>query len=142
MSNKRINGYFLRVSEEGEHFKGYIAEFEDTLKYLQGYVGGCIDVVMLNDDIDLVINDCGKIDNLPANRVYLDAEGIAVDFICGNILCLRHDDEGDFDSILESDIPEIEKSLKPLLHVSAIGDKTIFIMTNTDNLPEYEETDK
>ena len=68
LSDKVIKGYFLRVSDEGVQFKGYMAEFVDTLEYLQGYVGGYIDVVRLNDEIDLVINDEGKIHDLPTNR--------------------------------------------------------------------------
>ena len=36
MSDDRIiKGYFLRVSDEGVQFKGYITEFTDTLEYLQ-----------------------------------------------------------------------------------------------------------
>ena len=141
MSDKRINGYFLRVSEKDGHFKGYIAEFEDTLKYLQDYVGGYIDVVSLNNDIDLVINDEGKIKGLPINRTIRNNVGEIVDFICGNILCLRHDDEGNFDSILESDIPEIEKRLMPLLSVSADEDRIVFVTTIADILPEYKEAE-
>lgn len=68
LSDKVIKGYFLRVSDEGVQFKGYMAEFVDILENLQGYVGGYIDVVRLNDEIDLVINDEGKIHDLPTNR--------------------------------------------------------------------------
>ena len=35
MSERLIKGYFLRVSDEGIQFKGYMAEFVDTLEYLQ-----------------------------------------------------------------------------------------------------------
>lgn len=137
MSDKVIKGYFLRVSDEGVQFKGYMTEFVDTLEYLQGYVGGYIDVLNLNDEIDLVINDEGKINNLPTNRACIDDNGEVYDFICGNILCVRHCDD-EFDSILESDIAVIEKSLVPLLSVSRIEGRNVFVMTGADILPEYE----
>lgn len=137
MSDKVIKGYFLRVSDEGIQFKGYMAEFADTLEYLQGYVGGYIDVLSLNDEIDLVINDEGKINNLPTNRACVCEGGTITDFICGNILCVRHCDD-EFDSILESDIAVIEKSLVPLLSVSRIEGRNVFVMTGADALPEYD----
>lgn len=137
MSDKVIKGYFLRVSDEGVQFKGYVAEFTDTLEYLQGYVGGYIDVVRLNDEIDLVINDEGKIHDLPINRACVGDGGTITDFICGNILCVRHCDD-EFDSILESDIAVIEKSLVPLLSVSRIEGRNVFVMTGADILPEYD----
>lgn len=141
MSSKRIKGYFLRVGEESEHFKGYTAEFEDTLEYLQKYVGGYMDVIAMDNGVDLVINDEGKIQSLPLNRAIRTDTGEIADFICGNILCVRHDEEGEFISILEEDIPEIEKRLIPLLSVGAVEDRTVFVLTNADTLPEYKEAD-
>ena len=137
MSDKVIKGYFLRVSDEGVQFKGYVTEFTDTLEYLQGYVGGYIDVLSLNDEIDLVINDEGKIHNLPTNRACIGDNGEIYDFICGNILSVRHRDD-ESDSILESDIAVIEKKLIPLMSVDMFEDRTIYTMTNADFLPEYE----
>lgn len=139
MSDDRvIKGYFLRVSDEGVQFKGYITEFTDTLEYLQDYVGGYIDIVSLNSDIDLVINDEGKIHQLPTNRARIGGNGRVADFICGNILCLRHDSDGNFESILESDIPKIEKSLLPLMSVNIVDNNIIYTMINADVLPEYD----
>lgn len=110
MSERVIKGYFLRVSDEGMQFKGYMAEFVDTLEYLQEYVDGYIDVLSLNDEIDLVINDEGKI----------------------------HNSDGNFDSILESDIPLIEKKLIPLMSVDTVEDRIIYTMINVRVLPEYD----
>ncbi len=138
MGDRIIKGYFLRVSDEGMQFKGYMADFEDELKYLQEYVGGYIDVVSLNDEIDLVINDEGKMHNLPTNRACIGDNGGVSDFICGNILCLRHDSDGNFESILESDIAVVEKKLIPLMSVDTAGDNIIYTMINADILPEYE----
>ena len=81
MSERVIKGYFLRVSDEGMQFKGYMAEFVDTLEYLQEYVDGYIDVLSLNDEIDLVINDEGKIHNLPTNRACIGDNGGVYDYI-------------------------------------------------------------
>lgn len=68
-----------------------------------GICGGYIDMVRLNNDIDLVINDEGKIHNLHTNGTCINDNGRVADYICGNILCVRHHDD-EFDFILESDI--------------------------------------
>ena len=114
MSDRCINGYFLRVSGEGVPYRGYVKEFGDSLEFLQEYVGGDIDVVALNHGIDLIINDEGKIIGLPMNRAWTDGSGRVYDIIHGNILCVRHDG-GEFISIEKEDIPIIEKTLIPVI---------------------------
>lgn len=83
------------------------------------------------------VNDEGKIHDLPANRACIGDNGEVYDFICGNILCVRHRDD-EFDSILESDIAVIEKKLIPLLSVDMLEDRTIYTMTNAGFLSEYK----
>ena len=134
MHDRIINGYFLRVSEEGVSYRGYVKEFKDSLDVLQEYVGGYIDVVALDYRIDLVINDEGKIKNLPANRAWTDGNGRVYDIIHGNILCVRHDGDGEFISIEKEDIPIIEKALIPLKGVP-FG---VVVMKDLAALPVYE----
>ena len=58
----------------------YITEIENTLEKLQEIVGGFIDIVEIENGVDLIINDEGKINNLPPNR-YLQTDFIAGTFI-------------------------------------------------------------
>ena len=95
-------------------------------------------MLILYDVIDFFINDDVKIHNLPTNRACIGDNGGVYDFICGNIICLRHDSDGNFDSILESDIPLIEKKLIPLMSVDTVEDRIIYTMINARVLPEYE----
>lgn len=136
MSDRIINGYFLRVSEELP-YKGYMHEFKDSLEVLQEYVGGYIDVVTLGNKIDLIINDEGKINRLPVNRAWTDADGHILDLICGNILCVRHNSDGEFVSIEKEDIQIIEKTLIPLMTLKG-SPYSIRVMVNSAALPVYE----
>lgn len=108
---EKIKAYFMRISEDGIPYKGYPGEIENTLKAKQKYVGGTIQAVRLTDEIDVVCNDEGKIRKFPKNRIWF-LYGEPVDILCGNILCVRHDMEGNFTSIREEDIPVVQKHLK------------------------------
>lgn len=55
-------------------------EIENTLEKKQKIVGGLIEFVELEDDIDLICNEKGKIYNLPMNRI------IKNDIICGTFI--------------------------------------------------------
>lgn len=137
--SKFITAYLLRVDEKtGKPYKGYLAKVENSLEVEQRYVnfgreGGLIDVLEI-DGVDLIFNDEGKICQLPYNRALLDGDKV-LDIIVGNIMCVRHNEEGDFTSIHESDIEIIERRLKPIFAV--IG-RNIFLSLNED-LPEYKE---
>lgn len=119
MGKDRVTAYFLRVSEDGEAiYEGYLGEIENTLEAGQRYVnfgraGGLIQAVSLTDGIDVICNDEGKIKQFPPNRLWF-YKGELADIFCGNILCVRHNGEGEFISIRKEDIPAIEGCLKPV----------------------------
>lgn len=114
----RIKAYFMRVSEGGTVYRGYLGEIENTLKAKQRYVnfgraGGLIQAVRLTDEIDVVCDDESKMKQFPPNRAWF-YKGELADIFCGNILCVRH--EGDvFASIREEDIPAIQGHLRPII---------------------------
>lgn len=65
------------------HKKPYVKEIEPTLKEMQSIVGGLIEQIYYSDDVVLICNDEGKINNLPWNRpIYCN--GQVVDIIAGN----------------------------------------------------------
>ena len=137
--SKYITAYLLRVDEEtGKPYKGYLTEVENSLEAEQRYVnfgreGGLIQVIAI-DGIDYILNDEGKLCHFPYNRALLDGNKV-LDIFVGNIMCVRHNAEGEFTSILESDIEIIERRLKPIFAV--IG-RNILLSLN-DDLPEYKE---
>lgn len=53
--------------------------------------------------------------NYPINRVLVDDDGKPWDILVGNLMAVRHNDEGEFTSIREEDIPVIESLLIPLM---------------------------
>ena len=104
--------YMMRVSEDGKPYRGYVGEIENTLEAKQAYVGGLIQVIRLDEKIDAIINDEGKLIPLQWNRLWFVDGKEPIDIIMGNILCCRHDDEGNFTDIQEEDIPVILSHLK------------------------------
>ena len=106
-------------SDSGMPLKGYLSYIENSLEAKQRYVGGIIQCVRLNSEIDIICNDEGKLIGLPVNRLFINHidkdEGLfAVDVFCGNIMCVRHSGE-EFTSIHEEDIEVIRKSLLPVI---------------------------
>lgn len=120
MKQEKIQAYLLRVNKlSGIVYKGYLAEVDNSLEAEQAYVNynephGLITVLSITDAIDIIANDEGKLKNYPINRIVVDADGRPWDLLVGNLMCVRHNDEGEFASILPEDIPVIEKHLIPL----------------------------
>lgn len=111
----------MRTDEKSKIvYKGYLAEVDNTLEAEQAYVNynkphGLITVVSINNDIDIIANDEGKLNNYPINRFLVSDDGVVLDMLVGNIMCVRHNEEGEFTSIREEDIPVIESHLIPLM---------------------------
>ena len=74
-----------------------------------------------------VLNTAKKYDDILRIAEYYRSEGISnavilstgdelvVDMLVGDIMCVRHNSEGEFTSIKEDDIPIIESHLIPLM---------------------------
>lgn len=121
MKQSKIKAYLMRTDEKSKIvYKGYLAEVDNTLEAEQRYVNfneanGLIQVVSINDDIDIIVNGEGKLNNFPINRFLVSDDGIVLDMLVGNIMCVRHNSDGEFTSIREEDIPVIESHLIPLM---------------------------
>ena len=116
MKQEKIQAYLLRVNKlSGVVYKGYLAEVDNTLEAEQRYVNydephGLITVLSITDEIDVIANDEGKLKNYPINRFVVDDMGGVYDILVGNLMCVRHNSEGEFTSIREEDIPVIKIS--------------------------------
>lgn len=121
MKQEKIQAYLLRVNKlSGVVYKGYLAEVDNTLEAEQIYVNydephGLITVLSITDEIDVIANDEGKLNNFPINRFLVSDAGVVLDMLVGNIMCVRHNSAGEFTSIREEDIPVIESHLIPLM---------------------------
>lgn len=131
MKEDVLNAYFLRVDLKTP-YKGYLGTIENTLEALQGYVDGDIETVKLAPDIVAILNEDGKFFELPLNRALIDNEGRVLDILAGNVLVVRVQGE-EFVSIQESDIPTIEKYLRPVKS----GDWGL-LSAIKETLPEWE----
>lgn len=123
----------MRVSNDGTQYKGALVDIDNTLEAKQEYVGGLIQVLCING-IDIICNDEGKLMGLPVNRVLLDEKNNILDIFVGNILCCRHNDDGDFTDISPDDIETIERMLKPCILIQGLG----VVPLPVDILPEYK----
>lgn len=96
----RIYGF----TEKGEGF----TEIENTLKSKQEFVNGYIEYLDVGNGIDLICNEEGLLRGMmPRVAVRHPATVIVGDcFVC------RHDDEGNFTDILESDLEYIKENLR------------------------------
>lgn len=121
MKQSKIKAYLMRTDEKSKIvYKGYLAEVDNTLEAEQAYVNynkphGLITVVSINNDIDIIANDEGKLNNYPINRFLVSDDGVVLDMLVGDIMCVRHNSDGEFTSIKEEDIPIIESHLIPLM---------------------------
>ena len=78
MSKKgKIRCILVKVLEQPK-----VIEIEHNLSTLQKYVGGTIDIVEIEEDVDIIINDEGKLLGLSPNLVLYEFRDIIVgDFL-------------------------------------------------------------
>lgn len=71
-----------------------VIEFEKSLKALQQYVGGYIEIISLTDDedIDIVINEEGKLNGSVLNKFVMH-DGQIVDALMGDIVIVGADNK-------------------------------------------------
>ena len=83
-------------------------EIENTLQAEQKFVGGLIECTALTEDIDLICNDEGWVIGLEPRVIIRELKTI----IAGDCFICRHDRQGNFKSIKESDIDLINSKVK------------------------------
>ena len=71
---------FIKVLVVEPNKEPYIKEIENSLESLQDIVGGLIEYINLENNVDLICNEEGKINNLPFNR------SIGNDIIAGTFI--------------------------------------------------------
>lgn len=71
---------FIKVLVVESNKEPYIKEIESSLESLQDIVGGLIEYINLENNVDLICNEEGKINNLPFNR------SIGNDIIAGTFI--------------------------------------------------------
>ena len=69
-------------------------DIEPALETLQNLVGGYIECVYpFEEDVCLIVNEEGKILNLPLNRALRDEDGALIDIIAGTFLVVAFTDD-------------------------------------------------
>ena len=87
----------------------YIKEIDNTLEEKQNIVGGLLQFIELERNIDLICNEEGKLHNLEINKI------IKNDVICGNfIICGQ--ENGNSISLTDKQIMKYKKLFKEKYH--------------------------
>lgn len=96
--NKKYRCYVCKPQQAGEVM---------YLDYdgIHEIIGGFFDMLDCGTWAALV-NDLGKINGLPMNRVIYQEYGIPVDIICGNIVCCGYDEEGEDRDLTDEELLE------------------------------------
>lgn len=84
---RRPDGAKIRVIAKRPDSKFYVTNVSNTLKNLQSFVGGYIEVVQIYGDVAIVCNEEGRLMNLPYNCTIC---GIS---FCGDILIVGSEGE-------------------------------------------------
>ena len=100
----------LKIDDSGKPMKPVFVEVDNTLKAMQEFVAGNIEVIKI-EDIIVVMNEEGKLKDLPLNCILYDENREVIDGLVGNLLCCRANSDGDFVSIKENDLEILEKHL-------------------------------
>ena len=107
IENEKNNISKLRVIYKEVGKEPEVIEIEDTLEAKQKLVEGLIEVVPYKDNLLLICNEEGKINNLAPNLQF------DYDYIAGNCFIVGDDFENEgFKSVEDKQIEEIKKDLK------------------------------
>lgn len=116
---------YLRITgPRAEDWKFVSAEFQvdpldeelaskEQLPFFQKAVEGYIEYVNLVGGISAVINEEGKLKELPPTAAWV-RDGKVLDILVGNILVVRDGPNGTTVPLLESDIPTVKRFLRPV----------------------------
>ena len=106
----------IKVIEVKPNTPPKVIEFEDTLENLQNEVEGIIDMIYIDAEVAIVLNDEGKIYNLPPNRPLKNERGEVVDVIVGNFLIVgARADSDSFSSLTDEEIKKyMEEFAEPI----------------------------
>lgn len=108
--------YFLRIKSVGPGVIDMSMDsFSEELKALQNQVGGTIEHFYLHEyltkrSIDMWIDDEGKLKNLKPS-ILLFHDGKMIDYISGNCVFTRFDDEGNTYGLTDDDMRDVREFL-------------------------------
>lgn len=104
--------YGFKENEQG--IEEGIMEVENTLKALQEFVGGYIEVYPISGDLLVVLNEEGKFNGMKPVAAYVEDEDKVLDIFYGNFLVCRSKNE-EFTDIKDSDVEFIKSKIKRIV---------------------------
>ena len=105
--------------------RAQVVEIENTLEAMQRTVGGLIEAIYTDHDyVCLIVNEDGKLLDLPMNRAIYVGDTIA-DIIMGSFFVAAFDDDGNFMSLNDDQIKRYEKQYRWPEKFTFLGNRII-----------------
>lgn len=98
----------LLITTKGDYIE---KEIDNKLETLQELVGGYIEYVEIDYGVDMIINEEGKVMDLEYNlgaTLLYRATHFGSDYICGNVIIVRTNEQGENDNLQDDDIEGIK----------------------------------
>ena len=108
--------YVLRVDQHGNHYTGYVAEYEEGLENKLEIDPDWKERIAITDELRIVCNQEGAVMGLPLNRALYDAEGKLVMVIGGNLYIQKTGAKNA--EITSEDVEIVESRLKAIHTIS------------------------
>lgn len=118
----------IRVVKVNMGEKPRITEIEDSLEASQEIVGGYIERVAIGTEIDLWLNEEGKLDDDLNENIVLVSKGRPYDVVHGNVFFTSHDDEGNTVSLTDEQIEDLKK--RTMSAVTPTGEELMAIIVD------------
>ena len=101
MEDNKIKAIFIQV-----HKKPEVVNIENTLRSLQQHVDGYIEFYPMENGVNLVLNEEGKINGMKGNRL------VGNEIICGDFLVVGDDGMGETVSLNDIQIQKYMKQFR------------------------------
>ena len=103
--------------------KPELVEIQNELKELQGKVDGYIEMIPIGDRAVLIVNEEGKLRNLPIN-FWIGSQGSVLDCIRGDVLICATDGE----ELCDLSDEQTETFMEMLTDVDVVGLRTVVFL--------------
>lgn len=115
-----------------------VKEVKNKLSSYQSIVDGYIELpyvaqTLRDCGIDVIINDSGKNDNLPISVLLVHDDNV-YDYICGNVIFVGHDGDGNFRNLTNEQVKILDSLIdeRTMIHQNEDGTELPLMILHID----------
>lgn len=114
--------YSFKYNKEKKTVEEGLEQVENKLEPIQKFVGGHIESLSITEDLVMIMNEEGKINDLTPTAALMDSDGEKIlDIIYGDFFVCREDMGEMVDIVPAEDKEFIRAKLRPVQYVENIG---------------------